>query len=71
MSQVSIDSFVCDRCGADVGNGSIQLCLIVSDLDPDRDGMIRMLHFCRENGCDQKVLSKRNMENWEKMNATG
>lgn len=51
----------CDRCGADVGNAGVDKCVIVSDLDPDRPGMVRNLHFCRENGCSGKVLSKRNL----------
>ena len=70
MSQVSIQEFECDRCGASVGNASIQNCLIVSDLDPEREGMIRVLHFCRENGCAGKVLSARNMEHHKEIHGT-
>lgn len=54
--------FKCDRCGTDVGNAAIDKCVIVSDLDPDNPGLVRNLHFCRENGCDKKVLSKRNLK---------
>lgn len=52
---------VCDRCGADIGNGAITECVIVSDLDPDIPGGVRILHFCRENSCAKKVLSARNL----------
>lgn len=54
--------YVCDRCGVDVGNGSIGLCCIVTDLDPEVPGIVRSLHFCRENGCCGKVLSSRNLQ---------
>jgi hypothetical protein len=52
----------CDRCGADVGNASVFNCIVVGDLDPDNEGHVRNLHFCRENGCAGKVLSPRNLE---------
>lgn len=61
MSRKDDSSHVCDRCGADVGNAAIDKCVIVSDLDPELPGRVRNLHFCRKNGCDRKVLSKRNL----------
>ena len=62
--------YVCDRDGVDVGNGGVQSALVVSDLDPDRPGMVRNLHFCRDReedgekikGCAGKVLTSRNLE---------
>lgn len=66
MTMLPSGQFVCDRDGTDVGNGGVDRCIIVSDLDPDPEarGMVRNLHFCRENGCDQKVLSARNLEHY-------
>lgn len=52
----------CDRCGFDVENAGIDKCIIVSDLEPSDAGMVRNLHFCRQNGCDKRVLSKRNLK---------
>lgn len=52
----------CDRCGADIGNAGVDRAVVVGDLDPDMPGHVRNLHFCRENGCDKKVLSARNLE---------
>lgn len=56
----------CDRCGADIGNAGVNVAVVVGDLDPDRPGHVRNLHFCRENGCDKKVLSARNLEHYKK-----
>lgn len=39
----------CDRCGADVGNGGVRAAGIVSDLDPDAPGEVRVLHLCRKS----------------------
>jgi hypothetical protein len=68
-------SVTCDRDGWDVGNGSVTNALVVSDLDPDRPGHVRTLHFCRDvrdedgnvthPGCDKKVLSARNMAHFK------
>jgi hypothetical protein len=64
----------CDRCDDDLGNGGVAIALVVSDLDPDRPGMIRNLHFCRtrvevddkgnrttRRGCADVVLSDDNL----------
>jgi hypothetical protein len=64
MTMLPSGKAVCDRDGTDVGNGGIDLCVIVSDVDPDNRGMVLNLHFCRENGCDKKVLSARNLEHF-------
>lgn len=61
---------VCDRCGTDVGNGGVAQAVVVSDLDPNRPGMIRNLHYCRDRveeapdgartsvqGCGRELLS--------------
>lgn len=51
----------CDRCGADCGNGGIDQCAIISDLDPDNPGMILNYHLCRkndkQNACASKTLN--------------
>lgn len=72
-------SHECDRCGAGVGNGSVALALVVSDMDPSQEGHIRILHFCRGReegdtvvkGCVNKVLSARNMQHYEEMKSNG
>lgn len=61
---------VCDKCGADCGNGSLDMAAIVSDLERDSKnqpipGMIRVLHLCRENGCANRVLTKKALANRE------
>jgi len=38
----------CDKCGTDVGNGGVRDAAIVSDLDPDALGEVRVLHLCRK-----------------------
>lgn len=50
------DVLTCDMCGADLGNGGIDKCAILSDLTPDKTA-VRLIRFCRENGCADKVLA--------------
>jgi hypothetical protein len=50
----------CDRCGTDVGAGGLDTCIIVSDLSAET-GVVVNMHFCRENRCATKVLSKDNV----------
>lgn len=59
MSANSTGGNECDRCGHDVGNGGIDKAVVVSDFTAT--GAIVNLHFCRENGCAGKVLSKANL----------
>ena len=67
----------CARCGADLGNGGIDKCVIVNDLDPAATGIIRTLRFCRDReeggstvrGCARKVLSSSNMKHYEENRA--
>jgi hypothetical protein len=60
MSLRSDGAYRCDRCGADVGNGSVDQAVIVSDV---QGGSVRVLHFCREprdgapHGCAGRLLS--------------
>lgn len=61
---------VCDKCGGDCGNGGIDQCAVVSDLDPDTPGLIRNYHFCRANKCDTKVLAPANLE-WFRTSGPG
>jgi len=66
MSRREDGSIRCDRDGTDVGNGGVDLAITVSDQVIDGQGYPapRVLHFCRENGCDRKVLSTRNLANY-------
>lgn len=62
MSLRSDGTYRCDRCGADVGNASVQACAVVSDLDPHDPARPRVLHLCRKpqkgapHGCARNVL---------------
>lgn len=55
-------TYRCDRCGTDVGNAGVTSAAIISDLQPDDPGSVRVLHLCREpqdgapNGCASHVL---------------
>lgn len=79
MTMLSENKFECDKCGADCGNGGVLSALVLSDIDPDRPGHVRNLHFCRDRedkdgnkikGCDNKVLSTTNLKHLkEKKNA--
>lgn len=64
-------SFICSRCGANVENGSIRVCSIVSDIEDEAGNLVVVNHhFCRDReedgkkiqGCTKKVLSARNLE---------
>lgn len=61
--RIADDHFECDRCGGDCGNGGVASCVVVSDIDPDA-GLVVNYHFCRENRCDKKVLSKANRKHY-------
>lgn len=70
MSLAPNGSTVCDRCGGDCGNGSLDMAAIVSDLERNEKnetvpGMIRVLHLCRANGCANRVLTKKALANRE------
>lgn len=63
-------NYHCDRCGTDVGNGGVMQAAVISDLDPDRPGEIRVLHLCREpregapSGCVGNVLGPATLADW-------
>lgn len=52
MSLRADGRYRCDRCGADVGNGGVEQCAVVADLDPDAVGQLRTLHLCRDHEDD-------------------
>lgn len=64
MSLRADGRYRCDRCGADVGNASVQMCAVVSDLHPDDLARPRVLHLCRKpregapHGCAGNVLGR-------------
>lgn len=74
MSADATGKFWCDRCGEEVGNGSIFRCAVISDLDPDDPNTVRNLHICRDvadgegkitrKGCIPKVLSAANLAHY-------
>lgn len=82
MSVTPDGKVYCDKCGVDLGNGNIYMCVIVSDLDPADDNMIRNLHFCRDQkdeagdkivhkGCSRVVLSDANLSEHNKRRRSG
>lgn len=54
--------FECDNCGGDAGNGGVNDCVVVADLERGAEGNptghVVNHHFCRANGCDKKLLRK-------------
>lgn len=58
----------CDRCGRELENGGAQEC------DPhthmDESGSISVFHFCKASGCDRKVLSSRNLADYNESRTT-
>lgn len=47
MSLRADGAYYCDTCGRKLQNGGVHEAAIVSDLDPDAPGTIRVLHMCR------------------------
>jgi ribosomal protein S14 len=60
----------CDRCGADLGNGGIDLCARITDLEPDDPTQLRYLELCRQpregapRGCVGNVLGPGTLANY-------
>lgn len=75
MSLRSDGAYRCDRCGTDVGNASVQMCAVISDLEPDDPSRPRILHLCREpregapNGCARHVLGPGTLANYTETRA--
>jgi hypothetical protein len=68
-------TYRCDRCGADCGNGSSQVCTVVVTVVEVDSGGITIptpitLHFCIQprpefpRGCTGRVLSDSNLTNY-------
>lgn len=69
-------SYQCARCGADLGNGGVQSCAIVVDLDPATGEQTqRNLRFCRDrpdpdnpgkniHGCRDRVFTKKALRHY-------
>lgn len=74
LQQGTSNQYECDGCGADLGNGGVTVCSILSMMDPDRPGEIINLHYCYDReekqskaknakpvtvkGCTNKIWSK-------------
>lgn len=75
MSLRSDGTYRCDGCGVDVGNGGVLMAAVISDLDPDQPGAIRVLHLCRAardgapNGCVGDVLGPGTLANYTEEHA--
>ena len=74
MSLRSDSTYRCDRCGADVGNASVQTCAFISDLDPADPLRPRTLHLCRAprdgapHGCVGNVLGPATLADYTEVN---
>lgn len=76
MSAVG-ESFVCDKCGADVENGGVFSALVASDIDME-SGAVVNYHWCRDRvvdgkkikGCASKVLSAANLDHYRQSTST-
>lgn len=70
MSLRADGKYRCDRCGADVGNAGVQMCVVISDHLPDDPTRPRVLHLCREprdgapHGCGGNVLGPGTLANY-------
>jgi hypothetical protein len=70
VSLRSDGTYRCDRCGVDVGNAGVLMCAVISDLNPDDPGSLRVLHLCREEregaptGCVGNVLGPQTLADW-------
>lgn len=70
------DLYWCAKCGAGLGNGGVDRCAIVADLDPDQDDLApRQLRFCRDRpdpdnprkkiqGCRDKVFTRKALRHY-------
>lgn len=71
MSLRSNGKNLCDRCGWDVENADVYHCAIMSTATEDF-GLPIIYHFCRDHelngkrvsGCVNRVLTKKNLENY-------
>lgn len=59
MTMQANGSASCDRCGADVGNGSVAEAVVLSTLGDD--GLVRNLHLglAHRCGCARRVLTRK------------
>jgi hypothetical protein len=66
MSVQPDGTVVCDGCGYNLGNGSIDKCIIVADVGTIEEGGVRGYNFCRTHddskghevkGCGEKMLT--------------
>lgn len=69
MSRRGDGRYYCDRDGTPLTNGGAHECAIVTRLNPET-GEPEVYHFCYENGCDRKVLSARNLADYERSNGS-
>ena len=66
--------FECDRCGTDVGNGGIQMAVVLTYLDEELFTPVNM-HFCLDriennkkvHGCKNKILSPSNTAHYRNL----
>ena len=81
MSMREDGTYECNRCGADLGNGSVQVSAIVTDLDPATGNTTqRRLDFCRDRpdpdqpgktiqGCRDRVFTRKALRHYHEKRA--
>lgn len=63
MSLRADNTYHCDRCGTDVGNGGIDEAAFLTHLEPDTGAIVR-LHLCPK--CTGIVLARQSFPNFHK-----
>lgn len=60
---------VCDRCGADAGNGGISYAITAQDYRPE-SGQVFVYHFGRACGCAEAILTPATLEHRSEVGET-
>lgn len=62
MSRRTDGTYRCDRSGRELENGGVHECAVVTRVvTVDGQETQEVYHFCYEDGCDRRLLSKRNL----------
>lgn len=66
----------CDKCGADVGNGGVQTCAVISTVQRDDPVRPVVYHLCREPrdgapyGCEGQTFGPATLANYAETRTT-
>lgn len=76
MSKRADGFYHCDRCGLNLGNGSVQKATKITGLDPDAQGRVRYLDLCIEQrdgapfGCTGNTLGPATLADYHETRTT-